>query len=209
MTKTLVFSHHSRLKFMVFWRLDMRLSLGEAGRTYSDGWLERPNAIPWMENKVQGPAEKPDDFKLKYNEKYTIFLHEFITKIIFISKCFNYNIHFLNIVSVRWRPLLSIHSCKCFWKFYITRCSMVGEIAVTSSLMFCFKSTVVLGVFSYTLLLRYPQRKRSQALRSSDLAGRSIFPLREISWVGNISLRILGKWPTWCTNSFLCIYFYL
>jgi len=20
---------------------------------------------------------------------------------------------------------------------------------------------------------------------------------------------ILGKWPTWCTNSFLCIYFYL
>jgi hypothetical protein len=28
----------------------------------------------------------------------------------------------------------------------------VGEIAATSSLMFCFKSTVVLGFFSYTLL---------------------------------------------------------
>jgi len=30
----------------------------------------------------------------------------------FISKQFNYNIHFLNIVSVRWRPLLSAHSRK-------------------------------------------------------------------------------------------------
>ena len=29
---------------------------------------------------------------------------------------------------------------------------MVGEIAATSSLMFCFKSTVVLGFLSYTLL---------------------------------------------------------
>jgi hypothetical protein len=37
---------------------------------------------------------------------------------------------------------------------------MVGEIAATSFLMFCFKSTVVLGFFSYTLLLRYPQRKK-------------------------------------------------
>jgi len=51
-------------------------------------------------------------FKLQYNEKYTIFLREFITKIIFISKHFNYNIHFLNIVSVRWRPLLPAHSRK-------------------------------------------------------------------------------------------------
>jgi len=22
-------------------------------------------------------------------------------------------------------------------------------------------------------------------------------------------VMILGKWPTWCTDSFLCIYFYL
>jgi len=28
---------------------------------------------------------------------------------------------------------------KRFWKFCITRCSMLGEIAATSSLMFCFK----------------------------------------------------------------------
>jgi len=49
---------------------------------------------------------------LQYNEKYIIFLREFITKIIFISKHFNYNIHFQNIVSVRWRPLLSAHSRK-------------------------------------------------------------------------------------------------
>jgi len=62
-------------------------------------------------------------------------------------------------VSVRWRPL-STHSPKRFWKFCIIRCSMLGEIAATSSLMISFKSTVVLGFFSYTLLLRYPQRKK-------------------------------------------------
>ena len=39
-------------------------------------------------------------------------LFEFITKIICISKHFSYNIHILNIVSVRWRPLLSEHSRK-------------------------------------------------------------------------------------------------
>jgi hypothetical protein len=39
---------------------------------------------------------------------------------------------------------------------------MVEEIAAASSLMFCFKPTAVLGFFSYTLLLRYRQRKKSQ-----------------------------------------------
>jgi hypothetical protein len=76
-----------------------------------------------------------------------MFLRKCITKIIFISKHFNYSIHFVNIVSVRWRPLFSTHSRKRFWKFSITRCSMLGENAATSSLMFCFKSTVVLGLF--------------------------------------------------------------
>jgi hypothetical protein len=42
---------------------------------------------------------------------------------------------------------------------------MVGEIAATSPLMFCFKSTIVLGLFSYTLLVRYPQLEKSQALK--------------------------------------------
>jgi len=51
-------------------------------------------------------------FKLQCNEKYTIFLCEFITKIIFMSKHFNYNINFLNIVHVRWWALLSAHSRK-------------------------------------------------------------------------------------------------
>jgi len=46
---------------------------------------------------------------------------------------------------------------------------MVGEIAATSSLMFYFKSTIVLGLFSYTLLLRYPQLEKSQALKSGGL----------------------------------------
>jgi len=49
--------------------------------------------------------------RLQWNEKYTIFLREFITKIIFISEHFNCNIHLLN-MSVRWRPLLSAHPRK-------------------------------------------------------------------------------------------------
>jgi len=91
---------------------------------------------------------------------YTVFLRKFITKIIFNSKHFNYNIHFLNIMSLWWRLLLSTHSPKHFRKYWITRCSMLGEIASPSSLMFCFKSTIFLDFFSYTLLLRYPQRKK-------------------------------------------------
>ena len=133
------------------------------------------------------PAEKPDDFYVKMKSVLS-FLREFITKIIFISKHLNYNIHFLNIVSLRWCPL-STHSRKCFWKLCLTRCSMVGKIAATSSPMFCFKSTVVLSFSSYTALLSYPQSKKSQALRSSDLAAHSIFPLREIKRAANISLR--------------------
>ena len=97
-------------------------------------------------------------FKWKENGKYITFLREFLTKIFFISKHFNYNIHFLNIGSVRWHPLLSTHCRKCFWNFCITSCSMLGEINATSSVVICFKSTVVLRSFSYNLLFRYAQR---------------------------------------------------
>jgi hypothetical protein len=58
---------------------------------------------------------------------------------------------------------------------------MDGKIAATSSLIFCFKSTVFLGFFLYTLLLGYSQRKKLQALRLGDLAGNSVFPLHEIT----------------------------
>ena len=47
-------------------------------------------------------------------ESILSFLRKFISKIIFNSKPFNYNIHFLNIVSVRWRPLLSTHFSQAF-----------------------------------------------------------------------------------------------
>jgi hypothetical protein len=66
---------------------------------------------------------------------------------------------------------------------------MVGEIAATLSLVFNFKSTVVLGFFSYTFLLGYPKRVKSQAMRSGDLAGHSIFPLREITRAGNTLMK--------------------
>jgi hypothetical protein len=111
--------------------------------------------VIWYDIKYRVWQETLTIFKLKWNEKYSLFLCKFITKIIFNSKHFNYNIHFLNIGSVRWCHLLSTHSPKCFWKFCITHCSMLGEISATSSLMFCFKS-VVLGFSSYTLLLRCP-----------------------------------------------------
>jgi len=51
-------------------------------------------------------------FKLQWNEQYIVLLREFVTKIIFFWNNFNCNIHFLNIASVRWRPLLSAHSRK-------------------------------------------------------------------------------------------------
>jgi hypothetical protein len=72
---------------------------------------------------------------------------------------------------------------------------MVGGIAATSSLVFCFKSSVVLGFFPYTLLFRYPQREKSQTLRSGDLADHSIFPLHEITRAGNISLSTIIAIP--------------
>ena len=66
-----------------------------------------------LRNNSTGSGRKTWRFEVKKktkNENYTVFLREFITKIIFISKHFNYNIHF-NTVSVRWRPL-SAHSRK-------------------------------------------------------------------------------------------------
>jgi hypothetical protein len=66
---------------------------------------------------------------------------------------------------------------------------MMGETAATSSLMLSFKASVVLCHSSYTLLLIYPQRKKSQALRWDDLADHSIFHLSDIRQAGNILLR--------------------
>jgi hypothetical protein len=37
---------------------------------------------------------------------------------------------------------------------------MVGEVVATSSLMFCFKSTVVLGFFSYTLFFEITSKEK-------------------------------------------------
>ena len=53
-------------------------------------------------------------------------------------------------MSVRWHPLLSTHAHKRFWKFCITHCIMVGKTAATSSLMFCFKSTIAPPPFFFT-----------------------------------------------------------
>jgi hypothetical protein len=89
-------------------------------------------------------------------------------------------------VSVTLCHLLSTSFRNHFCKFCITCCCMVGEIVASLSLMFRFKSIVVLGLFSYTLLLRYPHRKTLYALRSGDLTGH----LREIKRLGTSCGRL-------------------
>jgi hypothetical protein len=49
----------------------------------------------------------------------------------------------------------------------MSHCSMVGETAATSSLMFCFKATIVLGFFSYTCSWDIP---RGRSYRHWDRA---------------------------------------
>jgi hypothetical protein len=103
-------------------------------------------------------------------------------------------------VSVRWRPLLT-HSRKRFWKFCITLCGMVGEIAATSFLMFCFKSVFAPGFFSYTLLLKYPHRKKYCNYGHSF---RWILKCqRSINWVTtteSLFLKIVSKAKARCST---------
>jgi hypothetical protein len=65
-----------------------------------------------------------------------------------------------------------------------------GEICVTSSRIFCLRSSIVLSVVWYTLLLIYLHRKKSQAVKSGERGGHGIFPFREIIRLGNKSFRI-------------------
>jgi len=60
---------------------------------------------------------------------------------------------------------------------------MVGEIVATASLMFSFKSTVVCGFFSYTLLLRYPPEKEVAGIE----IGRSCRPFNIASLLDHAS----------------------
>ena len=96
---------------------------------------------------------------------------------------------------LRGRLLLSKISHKPFWKFCIILCRILAEFAATSSVMFSFKSSAFPFRFSYSLLLRYPQRKKSQAMKSCDLAGHSIFPVSEVMRAGTTSLRTYTAFP--------------
>ena len=91
--------------------------------------------------------------------------------------------------------LLSTHSPKRFWKFCITRCSMLGEIAGTSSLMFCFKSNVVLGFVHLTLEIS----SEEEVLRLGTLVPMNIevptkYPLSQVRIVV-IENRLHSKSP--------------
>jgi hypothetical protein len=109
------------------------------------------------------------------------FVSEFIAKVNFIPKHFNCNFHFLNMTSVRWRPLLSTSPASVSG----SSASLVAAWLEKLLPLFpdvLFHSSVVLGFFPYTFLLRYPQREKSQALRSGDLAGHLTFWYRNLAF---------------------------
>jgi len=121
----------------------------------------------------------------------------------------SFNLNLLLKLSLSESILITIFfSCiECLWggvpccehiPASVSRYSMVVQIAATSSLVFCFKSTIVPSFIFYTLLLSYPQSKKSRASRSCDFSGHSIFPLREITRAENIALRtriaVLAVW---------------
>lgn len=114
-----------------------------------------------------------------------IFLCVFITNLNFILK------QFTSFIQCLWGGVHCCHliSSNLFWKFCISLCRMMGEFAATSSVMFFFNSSTVPGRFSCSLLLKYPQTKNSQAMRSGDLAGHLILSVSEVTGAGSISLR--------------------
>jgi hypothetical protein len=73
---------------------------------------------------------------------------------------------------------LSTHSHKRFWKFCITRCSMLGEIAATSSLIFCLKSTAVLDFFLTPCSWDIP---RGRSIATRDIRSDEYWSADEIS----------------------------
>jgi hypothetical protein len=114
---------------------------------------------------------------------HTAVLCEFIAKFNFISKPFNYNIHFLEVVSIVVNTFLQSlveilhHSLQNDWR---NCCHFIPNVLF--QVLCC-----PLSLFN-TLLLKYPQRKKSQVLRMGGLADHSTFPLCDM-WAGKISLR--------------------
>ena len=83
--------------------------------------------------------------------------------------------HFLNNVSLKWCPPLSMHCWMRPRKFCITLTSISWGIRPISSCIAFLRAGKVLGRCLYTSALRYPHRKKSQGAMSGDRAGSKVW----------------------------------
>ena len=94
--------------------------------------------------------------------------------------------YFLKITSFVWPPFCSRHFASLLRMSPITLWSISQGINLTSCWIQCFNSWTVWGAEALkTWDFRYPQRKKSHAERSGDLAGHVMSPYLEITWLGN------------------------
>ena len=71
-------------------------------------------------------------------------------------------------------------------KLSMTRLHMSLGIACASDAIACFRSSMVSGLFWYTLSLRYPHRKKSRGFKSGEYADHSGSHLRLINRPPNL-----------------------
>ena len=76
-----------------------------------------------------------------------------------------------------WPPLLAMHLSALDLMSRMARLTIAGSSSATWSRMFCSSWSNVEGRGLYTLLLRYPHKKKSSGERSGDLGGH-LRPLR-------------------------------
>jgi len=119
--------------------------------------------LSWPAGHTRICPSYKESFQVRWDNSIPIFLRAAIYLEVSLFRWTSQNAFFRETAEYKWYCVqCCMQHCTQyhFWKFCITRCGMLGEIAATSSLMFCFKSAVVLGFSSYTLLVRYPQRKK-------------------------------------------------
>ena len=102
--------------------------------------------------------------------------------------------YFLKITSFRSPPFRFRHSVSLLQTSPISLWSISTGIHLTSCRIRCFSSWTVWGAGALKISdFRYPQRKKSHAERSGDLAGLVISPYLEITWLGNRFLTAAMK----------------
>ena len=105
----------------------------------------------------------------------------FVAKQYLMSKILLYVYNFLHypIYNSVWRPLLCITKFKRFWNETMKLCNISWVTSPNAFWILVVNSCILLGWLSYTLLLIYPNKKKSHGVRSGDLGGHLI--LRSVS----------------------------